>query len=132
MTPKFKYFFFFIIGFVSFLFLQLILFLVVKGEVSIYKNEKIIPLFLSLSLLAFIIFSLYEIKKRGGNSLVVVSLGLVLGGGLSNLFDRIRMGGVADYLDLTFWKLNLADIFIITGVIIFSYGLLKLSHVKNS
>lgn len=131
MIPKFRYLFFFLFGFVSFLFLQLVLFLAVKGGALIYKNEKIIPLFLFLALLVFIIFSLYEIKKRGGNSLVVVSLSLVLGGGLSNLFDRMRMGGVADYLDLFFWQLNLADIFIIVGLIIFLYGLLKLSHVKD-
>ena len=132
MVKRHRYFFFFIFGFLSFLFLQLVLFLVVKGGVSVYKNEKISPLFLSLALLAFIIFSLYEIKKRGGHPLIVVSLGLVLGGGLSNLFDRIRIGGVADYLDLTFWQLNLADIFVIVGVLIFLYGLLKLSHVKDA
>lgn len=132
MIKRHRYLFFFLFGILSFLFLQLVLFLIVKGGVSVYKNEKISPLFLFLALLAFIIFSLYEIKKRGGNPLVVVPLSLVLGGGLSNLFDRIRVGGVADYLDLVFWQLNLADIFIIVGLIIFLYGLLKLSHVKNS
>lgn len=132
MTPKFRYLFFFLFGFAGFLFLQLILFLVIKGGVSVYKNEKISPLFLSLVLFAFIIFSLYEIKKKGDHPLIVVSLGLILGGGFSNFFDRIRMGGVADYLDLFFWQLNLADIFIIVGVLIFLYGLLKLSHVKDA
>ena len=46
-----------------------------------------------------------------------VGLGLVLGGSLSNLADRVRLGHVTDFLDLTFWPaFNLADTFIVVGV----------------
>lgn len=46
-----------------------------------------------------------------------VGLGLVLGGSLSNLLDRVRLGHVTDFLDLTFWPaFNLADTFIVVGV----------------
>jgi signal peptidase II len=48
-----------------------------------------------------------------------VGLGLVIGGSLSNLVDRIRLGHVTDFLDLTFWPaFNLADSFIVVGVIV--------------
>jgi signal peptidase II len=46
-----------------------------------------------------------------------VGLGLLLGGSVSNLVDRIRLGYVTDFLDLTFWPaFNLADAFIVAGV----------------
>jgi signal peptidase II len=46
-----------------------------------------------------------------------VGLGLVLGGSVANLVDRIRLGHVTDFLDFTFWPaFNLADIFIVVGV----------------
>jgi len=128
MTTKFKYLLFFLIGFIGFLSSQLISFLAAKGGVFIYKNEKIIPLFLFLALIAFIIFSLLEIKKEA-NYPLLISLGLILAGGLSNLFDCLRIGGVADYLDMYFLKMNLADIFILVGVIIFFW--LKLANMKK-
>lgn len=46
-----------------------------------------------------------------------VALGLVLGGSIANLVDRIRLGHVTDFLDLTGWPaFNLADTFIVVGV----------------
>ena len=40
-----------------------------------------------------------------------------LGGSLSNLADRVRLGHVTDFLDLGFWPaFNLADMFIVVGV----------------
>jgi signal peptidase II len=46
-----------------------------------------------------------------------VALGLVLGGSLANLSDRVRLGHVTDFLDLEAWPaFNLADMFIVVGV----------------
>ena len=46
-----------------------------------------------------------------------VALGLVIGGSLSNLLDRVRLGYVTDFLDLGYWPaFNLADSFIVIGV----------------
>jgi signal peptidase II len=48
-----------------------------------------------------------------------VALGLVLGGSISNLVDRVRLGYVTDFLDLVAWPaFNLADTFIVVGVTI--------------
>jgi signal peptidase II len=47
-----------------------------------------------------------------------VALGLVIGGSLSNLLDRVRLGYVTDFLDLRYWPaFNLADSFIVIGVV---------------
>ncbi|MFM5931976.1 MAG: signal peptidase II [Novosphingobium sp.] len=54
----------------------------------------------------------------------ILALGLVLGGALGNIVDRVRLGYVADYLDLHFGEFrpfmifNLADAAISIGVLI--------------
>jgi signal peptidase II len=48
-----------------------------------------------------------------------VALGLVIGGSLSNLLDRVRLGYVTDFLDFRYWPaFNLADTFIVVGVLV--------------
>ena len=47
------------------------------------------------------------------------ALGLLIGGSLSNLVDRVRLGHVTDFLDFGWWPaFNLADSFIVLGVAI--------------
>jgi signal peptidase II len=54
----------------------------------------------------------------------MVALGLVLGGALGNILDRVRLGYVADFLDLHFGDLhpflvfNVADAAITVGVLL--------------
>jgi len=56
-----------------------------------------------------------------------VALGLVLGGSIANLIDRVRLGHVTDFLDLVAWPaFNLADTFIVFGVAIL-FGALVLA-----
>jgi signal peptidase II len=56
-----------------------------------------------------------------------VALGLVLGGSLANLTDRVRLGHVTDFLDLEAWPaFNLADTFIVVGVAVL-FGALVLA-----
>jgi signal peptidase II len=46
-------------------------------------------------------------------------VGLVIGGGLGNLVDRVRHGKVVDFLDLSFWPtFNVADSAIVVGVVL--------------
>ena len=47
------------------------------------------------------------------------ALGLLIGGSVSNLVDRIRLGHVTDFIDFRYWPaFNLADSFIVIGVAI--------------
>jgi signal peptidase II len=56
-----------------------------------------------------------------------VALGLVLGGSIANLVDRVRLGHVTDFLDLEAWPaFNLADTFIVVGVAVL-FGTLVLA-----
>ena len=43
---------------------------------------------------------------------------LVLGGALSNMIDRVRFGGVRDFITTRWAIVNLADLFVVAGVLI--------------
>jgi signal peptidase II len=56
-------------------------------------------------------------RSGARHPILPVALGLLLGGSVSNLVDRVRLGHVTDFLDVRYWPaFNLADIFIVTGV----------------
>jgi len=70
-------------------------------------------------LTAMVIAWLLVVFARSGarHPVLPVGLGLVVGGSVSNLADRVRLGHVTDFLDLGFWPaFNLADMFIVVGV----------------
>jgi signal peptidase II len=61
----------------------------------------------------------YFAKSGARHPILPVALGLLIGGSVANLTDRLRLGHVTDFLDLRFWPaFNLADTFIVTGVFI--------------
>ncbi|MFN8222624.1 MAG: signal peptidase II [Gaiellales bacterium] len=62
-------------------------------------------------------------RAAARHPLLPAAFGLLIGGSISNLLDRLRLGFVTDFLELEgFPKFNLADTFIVVGV-----GLLFLS-----
>jgi signal peptidase II len=65
-------------------------------------------------------------RSGARHPILPVSLGLVIGGSLSNLVDRVRLGHVTDFLDLRFWPaFNLADSFIVVGVGILLFTMVR-------
>jgi signal peptidase II len=67
---------------------------------------------------AAVVWMLFYFAKSGArHPILPVALGLLIGGSLGNLVDRLRIGHVTDFLDLRFWPaFNLADTFIVVGV----------------
>jgi signal peptidase II len=58
-------------------------------------------------------------RSGARHPVIPAALGLLIGGSLSNLVDRVRLGHVTDFLDLGWWPaFNLADTFIVLGVAI--------------
>jgi signal peptidase II len=58
-------------------------------------------------------------RSGARHPILPAALGLVIGGSVSNLADRVRLGHVTDFLDLRYWPaFNLADSFIVIGVAI--------------
>ena len=61
----------------------------------------------------------YFARSGARHPVLPVALGLVIGGSVSNLADRVRLGYVTDFLDFRYWPaFNLADSFIVVGVAI--------------
>jgi signal peptidase II len=57
--------------------------------------------------------------------LLPAALGLIVGGSVSNLFDRVVHGYVTDFVDFGFWpSFNLADSFIVLGVAVLIFFLI--------
>jgi signal peptidase II len=59
----------------------------------------------------------YFARSGARHPLLPVAVGLLIGGSVSNLSDRVRLGHVTDFLDFRYWPaFNLADSFIVIGV----------------
>ena len=60
------------------------------------------------------------------------ALGLVLGGTVGNLIDRLHLGYVTDFIDVGFWPaFNIADSAIVVGVIMLAYSLRFLARTEK-
>jgi signal peptidase II len=64
-----------------------------------------------VGLLAFLMLQVHGIA-------IWIAGGLLVGGALANLSDRVREGAVIDFIDLPVWPtFNLADVAIVAGVV---------------
>jgi signal peptidase II len=71
---------------------------------------------LTLAALAFVAVLFARNPTRPG---MWVAVGLLAGGALGNLIDRVRLGEVTDYIDLLSWPpFNIADIAVTLGVVV--------------
>jgi signal peptidase II len=84
--------------------------------------------FLVVSLVAMgvVLWMLYRLPP--GQEVELVALSLILGGALGNVFDRVRLGEVVDFIDVYYrsyhWPaFNVADSAISIGVILLLYRL---------
>ncbi len=79
------------------------------------------PFFILISVVAVILILLYHRRYVQSHHLVSVGLGLILGGAVGNLIDRLRYGMVVDFLDVHVFQyhwpaFNVADSAISIGV----------------
>ena len=94
---------------------------------SIFLNQRLLLILISIVLL-IIIFS-YSLKFKI-NKKNLIAFGLLLGGLLGNLIDRIIYGYVRDFISLQFGNyyypiFNVADMAIVVGVIIIAIAIIK-------
>jgi len=70
--------------------------------------------------IVFILLFLFFIKKENNKTaFFLISSGLILGGAFSNLWDRLYLGYVVDYIDFRVWPVfNISDSCITTGAIL--------------
>ena len=74
---------------------------------------------ISITIVCFLLYWMYKEKSK----IIQISLGLIIGGAIGNVIDRVRMGAVFDFLDFYIgdhhWPaFNLADSFICIGATI--------------
>lgn len=75
--------------------------------------------FLTTWFVVFLILSVFYLWIRAENYLNKIGFSFILGGGVSNLLDRIFFGCVRDFIDVWFFpSFNLADSALTLGVLI--------------
>lgn len=86
---------------------------------SLFHSQP--QLLLSVTVLLFAGFLVYCLKKSVDHWMEPLAMGLILGGALGNIIDRMMIGRVVDYLDVTcinYPVFNLADAGIFCGILI--------------
>jgi signal peptidase II len=91
------------------------------GFLATLSDQVRNPLFIFISILAVVLIVFYHTRYLRSHRLVSVALGLVLGGAVGNLIDRLYYGMVVDFLDVHagpyHWPaFNVADSAISVGV----------------
>ena len=89
---------------------------------SMFDGNKYFVLIVSAVII--IGFIMYLLKNRPNNNIEKTVYGFILGGALGNFINRCVKGYVTDFIDVKILKydypiFNLADMFIVIGVIIF-------------
>jgi signal peptidase II len=79
---------------------------------------------------AAVIVVTYSVRSSARNHLLQVALGLILGGALGNLYDRLAYGYVVDFLEFYagsyHWpSFNIADSAISTGVALLAFEIIR-------
>ena len=78
-------------------------------------------IFMILSSVAIIAILVYLFWKKPQSKLILSAIILLVGGGIGNMIDRIRLGYVIDFLDfcafpkIWMWVFNVADAFVCVG-----------------
>ncbi len=75
------------------------------------------PELIGATLIVLIALLTYLSARVKGPGLIWLPAGLLIGGALGNLADRVRDGAVTDFIDPRLWPtFNLADVAIVAGV----------------
>jgi signal peptidase II len=110
------------------------------GSFGLFPDHTLALAIVSVVGIAFIMAYAFVIYRRYpflDSNFSRVALGLILGGTIGNLIERIlyllgRLGGVTDFIHIGWWPpFNLADSGVVIGVILFIYSLLPLAQKRD-
>jgi signal peptidase II len=87
---------------------------------STFEHMNILLITISVIILIYLLYMINHVKNTRLNAL---SYGILIGGLLGNLFDRMVFGYVRDFLSFKIWKFNfaifnVADMGIVVGIIL--------------
>jgi len=101
---------------------------------GLFKDMSLLLTIVAAAMASLLIAAPILLRRRASwlnNRLTRLSFGLVLGGTLGNLFDRIQpsLGGVTDFIQVGWWPtFNIADSAISVGVAIFIFYVFRLGR----
>ena len=92
---------------------------------GIFPYRTTLFIIVTIAVIAFIFYYFRNLPQH--YRLMRLGLALQLAGAVGNLVDRIRMGYVVDFINLSFWPpvFNVADVAIAVGIIVFVYSFWK-------
>lgn len=97
---------------------------------GILQNNRVIFLVATAIVIGLILYFQRTLAKE--NRSVNLFLGLVMGGSIGNLIDRVTTGSVTDFIDFRFWPVfNVADSAIVIGAIFLGMIILGLAKEER-
>lgn len=90
------------------------------GAFGLFPGASLLFLATGIGVIAVLFYTLPQARTLDRAS--SLAYGLILGGAIGNMLDRVRYGYVTDFIDLNFWPLvtwpvfNVADIGISVGI----------------
>lgn len=102
---------------------------------GLFQGQTFALTILALVSITFILLYALFIYRRFpifDNRLGRLALGLILGGAVGNLIDRLRLGYVTDFIDVGIWPtFNIADSAVTVGVIMLVCSLIFLARTEK-
>ena len=87
---------------------------------GIFRGQTVVLTVVAILVVAAMIFSYRRAQHTTWQ--LTAGLGLLLGGAIGNLVDRIRLGYVVDFIAVSIWpKFNVADSAITIGVLLIAW-----------
>lgn len=108
----------------------------INAEILTINNQFIFGLvgsnsFVIIILLVALVFSIY-LTAKSKKIILTFADGLLITGIASNLLDRVFRGGATDYISIGNWPtFNIADIFIVVGIVVLGLNYLFSSKEKT-
>lgn len=85
---------------------------------GLFQNTTWLFAIVTVLIIAFLLFFYQKYKFK--SKLIITAMGLVIGGGIGNLIDRVFRGYVIDFLSVSFFPpvCNFADYCVVIGAVI--------------
>jgi signal peptidase II len=88
------------------------------------QNTNLIFIFVAVAIMAGLLYWYFRFANE--SALNDTAAGLVMGGAIGNLVDRLAYGGVIDFIDLKIWpSFNIADSALVAGLCLLAFKNLK-------
>jgi len=96
---------------------------------GLFKDQFLALSIVSITGAGVVLFLVFFMRRRLpflSETPVLLSLGLILGGNIGNLIDRLSYHYVIDFIDFSFWPaFNVADSSLVVGAILLAFLVLR-------